>query len=94
MSPVRFGVPAHQLVASVVIKTPTSHAKKYCRLRLQNDGCAEIYGGWTKVVKEFQMQEGEVWMFTIEDLKKLPPSRRDQWASVRVEMVKLDPLNT
>jgi hypothetical protein len=91
MTPFNIYVPARTQVVSIAVTTIASKVKKYCRLNLQTNGCSEISVGWNYTVKEFQLQEGDVWMFSFKDERMLQGRRQDPFAQLKVEMVKLEP---
>jgi hypothetical protein len=80
MTPFNIYVPARTQVVSIAVTTIASKVKKYCRLNLQTNGCSEISVGWNYAVKEFQLQEGDVWMFSFKDERMLQGRRQDPFA--------------
>lgn len=90
-SAIRYGIPARSKVISVAVSTPSSAHPKYCRLRLDVSGKSTINNGWTYAINAFSLNEGDVFMFTFKDDRNLPTTRRDQFAWLRLVMVKLEP---
>lgn len=89
----RLGIPARSQVVSVAVGTPgcTQLKRMYCRMRLQESGKGLINVGWTAVVNKFNLQVGDVCLFTFQDDRKIPITRRDPFAWLRLDLVKLEP---
>ena len=86
----RLGIPARSEVVSVFVNSTSSSVKKYCRMMLDVSGKAKIYGAWTNVVKDFNLTEGEIYMFSFTDQRLLPYRLRDQFAWLKLELLKLE----
>ena len=77
-------------VISVVVTSNESTVKRYCRMKLGDGRKATIVYGWTRVVEEFKMEEGEIWIFSLKDERSLPKTQRDPWSWLRLVITKLD----
>lgn len=86
----RLGIPARSQVVSVGVYSTTNSTNKYCRLKLEESGKAIIKHGWNYAVKEFNLNEGDVCMFSFKDQRCLPPRRRDKFAWLKLLIQKLE----
>jgi hypothetical protein len=82
----RRGVPFKAEVVGVVVNCNEgclgSSVDKYCFMYLHATGMAKMTEGWPRVVKGFNLKEGDIWMFTFDDERGLlPMKKRDQFGA-------------
>jgi hypothetical protein len=73
-------IPRRGPEVNLAVTCSTSSLRKYCRLRRDDSGKAQIIIGWILAIRAFKLKEGDVCMFTFKDTRHIPNCRRDQLA--------------
>ena len=81
--------PSTEFVA-VAVKTPEGSVVNYCQMILGHDGKAKVKLGWKEVVEDFNLQEGNICMFTFTDTREIPIRCRDPGGWLNMEIVVLE----
>ena len=74
----------------LAVKTNEGSVVKYCQMLLGQDGKAKVTIGWKEVVDDFNLQEGNVCVFTFTDTREIPMRCRDPGAWLNLEILILE----
>jgi hypothetical protein len=86
----RHGISRRGQEVSLSVTSSTSTQTKYCRLRRNHSGKAEIFIGWLYAIRAFKLKEGDICMFSFKDVRHLPSSQRDDSAWLKMHILRLE----
>jgi hypothetical protein len=86
----RNGIPRKEQEVVLSVTSSTSTETKYCRLRRDHSGKAQISIGWLYAIRAFKLKVGDICMFSFKDTRFLPESKRDEMAWLKLHITRLE----